>query len=112
MTDDQLLFADDHPVSGRREFGLEALPSGGYRFYTRGFDRPTNWVMEHPAGRWMQDESWSTLMEGLAEKYGGRSEHVDEYGSPHWGWHEHFSADSLLRGGVRKSDTVYWPESD
>ncbi|MFW2475420.1 MAG: hypothetical protein ACN4EP_00810, partial [Sediminibacterium sp.] len=28
-----------HPVSGNREFGIEADPSGGYILYTRGVDR-------------------------------------------------------------------------
>ena len=36
----------DHPVSGRRQFGMEQLKDGRYRFYTRGFDRQTNAAMD------------------------------------------------------------------
>jgi len=102
MTDDGPLFAENHPVSGRRQFGLEKLPDGGYRFYTRGFDRATNSVMEGEHSRMSQDQDWSALMRGMAAQHGGRAEHVDENGNPVWGWHEHYSAEELLKSGVVK----------
>jgi hypothetical protein len=101
MTDEGgLHYNDHHPVSGRRQFGIEELPDGGYRFYTRGFDRQTNAFMDNDMSRSSQHESWSSMMAGIAARHGGRSEHVDEEGKPVWGWHEHHSAEALLESGV------------
>ena len=102
MTDGGPGPAKDHPVSGRRQFGIEKLPEGGYRFYTRGVDRATNSAMDNDIGRRAQHESWSAMMRNTAEKHGGRAEHTDAMGNPVWGWHEHYTDDELLNSGVRQ----------
>jgi hypothetical protein len=102
MTDDQLWFAENHPVSGRRQFGLEKLPDGGYRFYTRGFDRAEGLAEDLGPTVSSQYGDWSSLMQGVSDKYGGRAEHVDADGNPIWGWHEHYTANELLASGVER----------
>ena len=34
-----MFLTGEHPVSGNRQFGIEQLPNGNFRFYTRGVDR-------------------------------------------------------------------------
>ena len=105
MTDQEVYPTEDHPVSGRRQFGLEKLESGGYRFYTRGFDRAESKFDDTELSRDMQDIDWSSMMEGVAEKHGGRPEQVDELtGEPVWGWHEHHSAEKILESGVQSQE--------
>ena len=102
MTDEGLGPAENHPVSGRRQFGLEKLKGGGYRFYTRGFDRAEGATEDNDLSRSSQDKDWTALMKGVASQHGGRPEHRDENGDPVWGWHEHHSADQILKSGVEQ----------
>lgn len=105
MTDDQYASAEDHPVSGRRQFGLEKLEGGGYRFYTRGFDRAEGMAEDCDLSRESQDADWSALMKGVADKHGGRPEHSDPLtGQPVWGWHEHHAAEEILESGVQNQE--------
>jgi hypothetical protein len=101
MTDDQFGPVANHPVSGRRQFGVETLPEEeGYRFYTRAFDRATSGAMDNPVTRAAQHADWSALMGSVAEQHGGRPEHVDDEGRDVWGWHQHVPAEHLLASGV------------
>lgn len=86
---------DDHPVSGRRQFGMEQLEEGGYRFYTRGFDRQTNLGMDPQVSNMAQHADWSTLMMNMSDRYGGRAERTDEDGNPIWGWARQVSGEGL-----------------
>ena len=54
-----------HPENGAREFGFEAT-AGGYRFYTRGVSRPSNWAVRL-AGAWPQKTGWTAMMEGIRD---------------------------------------------
>ncbi|MFL6333328.1 MAG: N-acetylmuramoyl-L-alanine amidase, partial [Pyrinomonadaceae bacterium] len=60
----------DHPVSGNREFGYEAIEGGGgYRFYTRGVDRATGLldaVMSDAVFN-TGHALWTSLQEGIAD---------------------------------------------
>lgn len=86
---------DDHPVSGRRQFGMEQLEDGSYRFYTRGFDRQTNLGMDPQVSNMAQHADWSILMQSMAEEYGGQAERTDEDGNPIWGWARQVSGEGL-----------------
>lgn len=110
MTDDELMF-QDHPVSGRRQFGVEVLPDGGgYRFYTRAVDRQTTPLMDLGVSRVAQDNDWTRLMEAMAATYDGRPEAYGESLPPserahvirqnQWGWAEHIPAETVLDSGV------------
>lgn len=96
MTDRQWGPMQDHPVSGRRQFGIEQLQDGTYRVYTRGFDRQTTIFMDIQIGNMAQDKSWSSLMRALADEYDGRPERYDQGGWPVWGWVRQIPARVLL----------------
>lgn len=93
MTDDETLLGTDapkdHPVSGRRQFGIDKAEGGGYRFYTRGVDRATKGTtgagpidLATHAG---QTADWTSLMGAVATKYGGRRGEKDALGLPSYG---------------------------
>ena len=95
MTDDGFGPTTDHPVSGRRQFGMEQLEEGGYRFYTRGFDRQTNPMMDPQVSNMAQHADWSVLMQSMASQYGGAPERTDADGNPMWGWCRQVSGEGL-----------------
>lgn len=73
----------NHPVSGNREFGIFANPSGnGYTFYTMGVDRTTDFFIT--AGNWISfdagfaaaDALWKSVqskMENFVNTNGGQA---------------------------------------
>jgi len=110
MTDQGLgLGNDDHPVSGRRQFGMEQLTnengeSDGYRFYTRGFDRQTNMMMDPLVANNAQHGDWSALMASMALEHGGRAERTDENG-PVWGWARQVPGE-VLAGSIENAEDI------
>ena len=86
---------DDHPVSGRRQFGMEHMEDGRYRFYTRGFDRQTSLGMDPQVSNIAQHNDWSTLMGDMAGRYGGQAERTDADGRPIWGWARQVGGEGL-----------------
>ena len=110
MTDDQWLQAQDHPVSGRRQFGMEALEEGGYRFYTRGFDRQTSTAMDPQASNMAQHADWSSLMRAMAVEHGGRAENFDEEGRPEWGWARQVPGE-VLASSIENPTDIEYPKS-
>lgn len=94
MTDQEQWVNDDHPVSGRRQFGIEQLADGSHRFYTRGFDRQTSELMDLQVANMAQHASWSSCMRAIARRLGGRSQWPEEPDS--WGWARQIPAEVLL----------------
>lgn len=96
MTDLQITgINDDHPVSGRRQFGIESLGGearGPYRFYTRGFDRQTTWLQDIQVSNILQHKSFKRLMKAMAQEHSGRAERPDNK----WGWVRQIPAKVLL----------------
>jgi len=108
MTDHEYIFNDDHPVSGRRQYGVEVLPDGRHRFYTRGFDRQTSILMDLQISNMAQHQSWTCLMRAMAKEHGGCAEKADE--PDVWGWCRQLPAEVLL-SCVRDAKIVD-PEAD
>lgn len=87
MTDQEIPGVSDlHPVSGRRQFGVETLTDGSMRFYSRGFDRQSTVLMDLQVSNIAQHQTFSCLMEAMAHQHGGRAERFDDQGDPLWGW--------------------------
>jgi len=88
MTDQEIpCLSDNHPVSGRRQFGIERLEGGSHRFYTRGFDRQTSVLKDFQASNVFQHTAFSSLMAAMAKEHGGRPERVgSKTGLGKWGW--------------------------
>jgi len=87
MTDQEIPgVSDNHPVSGRRQFGIERLAGGAYRFYTRGFDRQTTRLMDLQVSNVAQHQTFRNLMSAMAKNHGGRPERHENSGRKIWGW--------------------------
>jgi hypothetical protein len=61
----------NHPVSGNREFGIFANPTGGgYTFYTMGVDRTSDWkfAIGNATGYGFSkaDELWTNIQKNMA----------------------------------------------
>merc|ERR1712232_1423749 len=112
MTDLQFLgINDDHPVSGRRQFGIEALGDGGsgpYRFYCRGFDRQTTLIMDIQASNVAQHQTFTSLMKAMAKEHGGHAEREENK----WGWVRQIPAKVLISSVAKdqsRRTTGCWP---
>jgi len=97
MTDQEAWFLEDAPVVGRRQIGIESLASGGWRFFVRGFDRPTARQDPDEATSMRQHVMWTDVMRALAAGQGGRAETTGI-----WGWVRQVPGEALassLLGG-------------
>lgn len=112
MTDQEVPgISDNHPVSGRRQFGLERLAGGAYRFYSRGFDRQSSRLMDLQVSNIAQHQTFTNLMSAMAKRHGGRPERLTDKGGKIWGWVRQIPADVMVSSICVKTRTgpFCWP---